>query len=291
MPPGIPNLTYPSPTYQTHSNYLSPEQNGATCVLLGSFISLDIISSASTRSAPILDIDHVQALNNLGITLERLMGCRNSVMALIFEISALDQWKKASQTARKLSVVDLAKRGAQIEDRLRQELTDHSSMSSSTKNLPLSSSSAASSSSSGNYSSMYWPPSHPEVSKAYALAAIIYLHVVISGPLPELPEIAGPVAEAIDLFHSTRDNPKLLRNMVWPLCVCGCLALGDEQQNFFGNLLESTSNLAGEFRLPVGTYFEAFKIMKQCWETRNTCPFDCDWASIMESNGCYVLLR
>jgi hypothetical protein len=65
-----------------------------TGVLLGSFISLDIIASASTQRAPFLNIDHAHALYNPCILFESIMGCSNSVMALIFEISSLDRWKE-----------------------------------------------------------------------------------------------------------------------------------------------------------------------------------------------------
>ncbi|KUL85495.1 hypothetical protein ZTR_06738 [Talaromyces verruculosus] len=197
-----------SETQRTKKNSLTPEQDGATCVLLGSFISLDILACASTRSTPFLEIDHFQALTQLGITIERMMGCQNSVMALIFEIIVLDKWKSELQATHKLSIVELAKRGLQIEQRLRQELANLSYTQSSSQP--------------SNHPSMIHPiPSHVIATKAYALAAIIYLHVVISGPYPDLPEIAGPVSDAIALFRSTQDNPKLLLNIIWPLCVTG----------------------------------------------------------------------
>jgi hypothetical protein len=265
-------------TQQTKKSSLTPEQDGATCVLLGSFISLDILACASTRSTPFLEIDHLQALNQLGITMERMMGCQNSVMALVFEITVLDKWKAKSQAIHKLSIVELAKRGLQIEQRLRQELANLSStqLSPQPSNHP---------------SVIYSIPSHIIATKAYALAAIIYLHVVISGPYPELPEIAGHVSDAIALFRSAQDNPKLLLNIIWPLCVTGCMAI-ESQQSFFRHLTASfAQRTSGESLPPTGTFFEAMNIIEQCWHTRKTVPFDCDWASIMDQSASYVLLR
>lgn len=269
-----------SDTQQKEGNSLTPEQDGATCVLLGSFISLDILACASTRSTPFLEIDHLQALSQLGITMERMMGCENPVMALIFEITELDKWKAESQATHKLSIVELAKRGLQIEQRLRQELADlNSTQASQPSNHP---------------SMIKSTPSHITATKAYALAAIIYLHVVISGPYPELPEIAGPVSDAISLLRSTQDNPKLLLNLIWPLCVSGCMAT-ESQQDFFRHLAASfAQKTMGDDEsslLPTGTFSEAIKIIEQCWHTRKTLPFDCDWASIMDQSACYVLLR
>lgn len=268
-----------SDAQQKEGNSLTPEQDGATCVLLGSFISLDILACASTRSTPFLEIDHLQALSQLGITMERMMGCKNPVMALIFEITELDKWKAESQATHKLSIVELAKRGLQIEQRLRQELADlNSTQSSQPSNHP---------------SMIKSTVSHIMATKAYALAAIIYLHVVISGPYPELPEIASPVSDAISLFRSTRDNPKLLLNLIWPLCVTGCMAT-ESHQDFFRHLAASFAQktVGGDTSLsPTGTFSEAMKIIEQCWHTRKTLPFDCDWASIMDQSACYVLLR
>ncbi|KAF7128707.1 hypothetical protein CNMCM5793_003558 [Aspergillus hiratsukae] len=240
-------LTKPKPAGSVYTNpphhieTLSPDDHCATGVLLGSFISLDIIASASTRRPPFLNIDHAQALRNPCISLESIMGCSNSVMALIFEISSLDRWKEESQAVRKLSIIDLAERGRQIEERLRQELKD---MDTGPSFL--------------NRSGVLSAPANPDVNRLFALSALIYLHVVISGAHPELPEIADAVSQVIAVFKGLWD-PRLLQSvLVWPFCVSGCLALG-EQQNFFRDLFsaaeitESTVEL--QYRLFSAVYF------------------------------------
>lgn len=101
---------------------LSHEVESAINFLLGFFISSDIITCVSTGSGPVLEINHLLALATLGINTESLIGCRNPVLALIFEISSLDRWKKETRNAGKLSIPDLAKHGGYIDKRLRQEL-------------------------------------------------------------------------------------------------------------------------------------------------------------------------
>lgn len=248
-----------------------PEGGCAINVLLGSFISFDILSSASTRSPPFLDIDHLQLLNTREIALESLNGCRNSVMAIILDISLLDQWKKEAQGAHKLSVVDLVKRGGQIQERLRQELA-------AIRDIPLTASSSC------NPSGGMRTPIHPEISKVFALSAVTYLHVVISGAYPELPEIAESVSETIAAFRSLKD-PKLLRSMVWPFCISGCLAL-EKQYDFFRDFVSR----AEITQWTSGTCFEAFQIMEQCWKARITTSESCDWATTMKKRGYHVLL-
>jgi hypothetical protein len=194
-------------------------------------------------------------------------------MALIFEISSLDRWKEESQAVRKLSIIDLAERGRHIEERLRQELVDMDTLPETGPSLL-------------NRSGVLSAPANPEVNRLFALSALIYLHVVISGAHPELPEIADAVSQAIAVFKGLWD-PRLLKSvLVWPFCVSGCLALG-EQQNFFRDLFSAAQITEST----VGTCFEAYKIMEKCWEARKSGPFNCDWVSIMKQGGYYVLLR
>lgn len=272
MPLTKPDSTSPDFT----SNYpqeisLHLEGDCAINVILGSFISFDIISSASTRSTPLLNINHLQVLEYLDISLESLIGCRNSVMALILEISLLEIWKKEAQRAHRLSIADLAKRGSQIQERLRQEIASIEDISSAGPSLC-------------NPSGIIPAPTHPEISKVFALSALTYLHVVISGAYPELAEIAESVSETIVAFKSLKD-PRLLRRVVWPFCISGCLAL-EKQHDFFRDLVSR----AEITQWTPGTCFEALQIMGECWKARTTSSESCDWVTAMKRRGSYVLL-
>ena len=238
------------------------EDDFVTGFLIGSFLSIDIISCASTRSSPVLELDHKFLLERAGIDLEALTGCRNWAMIFIFEISLLDKWKKEAEKAYKLSFVELTKRGGQIAAHLREKLADIDNNTSGI--VPASASS--------------------EITKIFGLSAMTYLYVVISGAYPELPEIMESVSKTIDAFQSLTD-PKLLRDLVWPFCISGCLAL-EGQQAIFRDLL-TTAEIT---QSTVGTCFEAFNIMEECWKARKTCLSNCDWVSAMDKRGHYVLL-
>jgi hypothetical protein len=250
---------------------LSSEDDCAVNFLLGSFIWFDMISSASTRSAPHLSINHLEALDTLEFSLESLVGCSNSIISLIFEISLLDSWKKEAQDAQKLSIVDLAKRGCRIKECLRQELAAIENVHSGGLSLYISSKAAR-------------QPTHPEISRIFALSAITYLHVVISGAYPELPEIKESVSETVAALKALKD-PGQLRSLVWPFCISGCLAL-EEHHGFFRDLV---------FRADVtprtpGTCLEAYHIMEECWKTKVTCSDGCDWTTAMNKRGRSVIL-
>ncbi|KAJ5550501.1 hypothetical protein N7535_001557 [Penicillium sp. DV-2018c] len=267
----LPPLTTPD------DSTLCPEVECAFKFVLGSFIAFDILSSASTRSNPTLNINHLQVLETFDLSLESHTGCRDSVMALILEITLLDKWKKEARSANKLSYVELVKRGDGIQSRLRQELATIEDKSHSWT-------------AGGGGSLLATPPpgtqtpTHPEISKVFILAAMTYLHVVISGPYPEVPEIAESVSETVLAFKSLKD-PRLLRSLVWPFCISGCMAQ-EKYYDFFRGLVSR----AGVTQHATGVCFEALQIMGECWKARVINSESCDWVTAMQRRGCYVFL-
>ena len=242
-----------------------------TEVLLGSFISFDILASASTRSRPILGLDHIRDLEIFGIDLAGLFGCTNDVMALILQIVLLDNWKKEAEVTRQLSMVELVKRGSKVEERLREKIEELESIA-TTEFVSLLDSDHARSA------------SQIEISRIFALSALTYLHVVMSGAHPQLPEIAENVSRTIVALQHLTD-PKLLRSLVWPFCVTGCLAQ-EEQHSLIRDLVSKAEITS----LTIGTCFKAFEIIQECWEVRRTCVYNSDWVFVMNKWGHNVLL-
>ncbi|KIN02836.1 hypothetical protein OIDMADRAFT_119171 [Oidiodendron maius Zn] len=234
--------------------------------LLGSFIFLDIISCASTRSSHFLELDHKLMLGLDSIQLENIMGCSNWVVTFIFEISLLDGWKRKAEKAQKLSAIELTKRGKQIDVGLRKRLADDD-------NRP----------SREHFSDGASPSTSIEITRIFALSAMTYLHVVISGAYPELPEIQESVSKTIHALQNLTD-PKWLRRLVWPFCVSGCLAL-DGQKSMFRDLLPA----AEITKSSIGTCPEAMKIIEECWEMRASLH-NCDWVCVMNKWGHHILL-
>jgi hypothetical protein len=243
------------------------EDDSVIKFLLGSFIWMDIISCASTRSSPFLDLNHKHMLERAGINLKNFNGCANNIMMLIFEIAQLDVWRKKADKTQTLSLKGLVQRGGEIEERLQNGLADLENMTHS--------------SISGGTSSR----SHhtAEITRVFALAAVTYLHVVVSGAHPELPEIRESVSRTIGAFKGLADA-KSLRHLAWPLCITGCLAL-EEEQGFFRELA-----VAAGLGMSSGTCVEALKIMEECWRMRKAGSSNCDWVSVMNTYGRYVLL-
>ena len=250
---------------------LLPGNDTVIKFLLGSLVSFDIIASASTRSDQFFHLDHKLVLERAGIRLEDLFGCSNWAMILIFEISWLDQWKKDAKKANKLSISELTKRGRKLEQRLQEKLANMEHFSSTGSSLVR------------PPGMMHLPPAI-EMTKVYALSAVTYLHVVVAGARPELPEIIESVSRTVVAFQNLTDA-RLLRNLVWPFCISGCLA-SEGQYEYFRELVSSVGVTQSAMR----TCLEALRLMEACWEGRKDCSDNFDWASIMNKRGSHVLL-
>ena len=245
----------------------------AVKVLLSTFIVFDILACASTRSTPSLELDHKVVLNALAMDLERLFGYATWLLVLLLEVVLLDNWKKEAEKDRKLSMVELVQRGAKIESLLQQKLRDLDAT------FPLGSHQLENS----GTTSTDFTATQTEITRIFALSVLTYLHVVVSGPYPNLPEITESVSKTIIAFERLSDV-KVIRYLVWPFCVSGCLAL-EGQQNFFRDLASRVKIINSTLR----TFPEAYKIIEECYETRKACSY-CDWASVVNEQGYDILL-
>ena len=115
--------------------------------------------------------------------------------------------------------------------------------------------------------------------KAWALAAQIYLAVVVSGWQPSNAEIRSSVSQILELLWNI-DHPSHLRALAWPLCVAGCMAEAGSQEQQFRSLLSGMDKLS-----MVGALSEAQKIMEKVWENRQILDPD-----IWDLTSCFRIL-
>lgn len=95
-------------------------------------------------------------------------------MLLILEASKLDDWKRECEKNRRLSVAELVRRGTKIETDINQGLAILDSHRPSQRQID---------------SSIATEAQILVVTECFALAALTYIHVVVSGPHPDLPEL------------------------------------------------------------------------------------------------------
>lgn len=186
------------------------------------------------------------------------MGCQNEVMLLIAKAVALDAWKKESKEQGKLSMVQLVSRATKVEDDL--------------KLVP------------AKISPNDCQPGHAstnlcginEVTRIFASSALIYLHGIVSGAQPELPEIQENVAKTITMFEHLSDR-QWLRSFVWPLCVTGMAPR--EQECFFRNLISGMGVESYMF----GSARNTMRMIENCWTKREVRAEIWDWETCMNS--------
>jgi hypothetical protein len=256
---------------EKHTDCLSSEYHAAAKFILGAFLWLDILACASTRSKPSLDLNHKLLLEGGNIHLDTVVGCENWVMVIIFNISTLDSWKMELERDGRLSIAELAKRGAYIEVSLRKRLAAISVYNpSQTKRSP----SVARLSRAASV----------EITKVYALTALTYLHVVISGAHPDLPEIADSVSSTITAFGALVEK-ELLLNLVWPFCVTSFLASENQQ-----GVIRAFISAEAMDRKSFGVFQTALKLIEECWRERKSGLTGHDWTYVMNSIGRPVLL-
>jgi C6 transcription factor Pro1 len=248
----------------------------------GVIIWLDILGSASTSLRPQYADICAAALGdaNSKVQLQHLMGCENWVMTIIREIAVLEDWKKGMVSDGVLNVRELVRRAGDIEQRLKigtARLTERLSQVS-------------------NRYGAYVKNSMDECSKdlvvsrithVFACAAQVYLNVVVSGPNPKLPEMCECVARTLNALNAL-PAAELIRNVVWPFCIAGCMATHDQEQNF--------RDLAFAAKIDehvFGTSWKAAEVMETCWIMRRSPETDqngTDWFTAMKKLGSHVLL-
>jgi hypothetical protein len=106
------------------------------------------------------------------VDMKTIMGCPNWVVKILNEISALQAWKASAEINRKLSIIELATRGGVIIHALNERVVqlDNTEQRNDTSDKV----------SEGDQGA------ERVTTLAFALAAMIYLHVVKSGPSPHL---------------------------------------------------------------------------------------------------------
>lgn len=120
------------------------------------------------------------------------------------------------------------------------------------------------------------------VSHIFALAALVLLHTIVSGPWPSLNEIREAVEKSIILLQRW---PKICsaRGIVWALCILGCTA-ETPNQAFFDELMTKLDRESGRF----GNIGTVLKLMKQYWDTSTESSES--WMHTAFQTGTCVLL-
>jgi hypothetical protein len=254
----------PSPWPKPHRQFHFPSSDQvAFRFIVSLLIADDIIASTSLGGKPRLYEYHASLLSVMPereapIDLGAVMGCQNWVMLHISEISALAVLKRqegdSEEVIRRYNLIEKALSNRLV--LLEAEEDESSALITSNEETVL-----------NLFRGWQREPSTPVsqyriVTRLWAHAAMIYLDVTLNGCNPTGAKVAQQVEHMIDLISHRLTTPALIRSIVWPFCVAGCLAV-PKQESFFRHQVE-TLQPSGLF----GTARKAIEIMESVWQRR-----------------------
>ncbi|KIM98595.1 hypothetical protein OIDMADRAFT_147066 [Oidiodendron maius Zn] len=249
----------------------------------------DIIASTVLQERPRLYEYHHSLLSSIDgtdppIDLETIVGCQNWVLLQIGEIAVLDAWKQQCKRAGNLDVMELVRRATAIKASLEAHLR---SLETDPVIVPNEGSSLL-----DVLTTDYWQQSKipasqsPLVTRVWAHAALVYLFVVVSGWQPASVDVRYHIGHIVELLTSQISPPELLRTMVWPFCVAGCLTELPQEADHLRGIVKALQPPS-----VFGTVHKALEIMENVWHNRIVGDVaSCDLATCFRSQGCLVLL-
>jgi hypothetical protein len=243
--------------------------------LMAVFTWIDITGAVSLGSSPFLAEHHERLLGGTDppLRLDKIGGIQNKVLISIGKIACLDAWKRTSQSNGTLSIIELARRATQLETELKQALDAF------TKDCTI--------------PPVYDRPGLPYltplsvysdyVTEFYSRSALTYLHVIVSGAYPELPEIRENICTTMEMLRRI-PHPLLPRSMWWPMLIIGSQAFEEDEQKLVRNTIAG----AGIHETSIGFGYNVLKILEECWKRRRMnepiAPIgDGYWGDVMTS--------
>jgi hypothetical protein len=237
----------------------------------------DILSCASTGLKPFTNPEWFDEDVFPHIRFDKLMGCENWVVRLIWEIATFAEWKTRLEAGGSVSMWEIVRRGSDIKRQLETGLLTSSGDASGITSMEVM---TANSEDSSQFLVR-------EITRIFANAALVYLEVVIFGPHPNLPEIRQGVSKTMAALDKLREKD-LVRNLLWPVCIAGCMATV-EYESYWRNLLSGVSQDQWSFGRPRNV----LKIIEECWLLRKCEPgavVAVDWMTAMRNLDMRVLL-
>lgn len=219
--------------------------------LLSHLVWFDIVSTLSSGDRFAFGVNHIHLLDCGLINIERVSGCHERVVIALCDIYTLRRWKQQAESCQKLSVFELATRAAAIHETLNNIVSQL-----------------------GDANSVDAQQANANLTHVYARAMIVYLHVVTSGPYPQLLDIRRAVIDLIEQLKVIA-GIKMLAHASWPLCVAACFADADERRLL--RHLVSAGDGAQETHFRLCT--EVLDVAQECHRIREVEGKACDWTA------------
>ncbi|KAI0822517.1 fungal-specific transcription factor domain-containing protein [Trametes gibbosa] len=250
------------------------------------------------------------------ISMLPVMGCENKIVLAIAEISNLAYWKENQLRRGTLSIPELVRRGADLEERLLAPSSPPPLLAPLQPGMygPHALQHHAAMYAQHQHQQHNGHQQHPHLPQGqggrpgdeiqqrrrltndiFRASAQVYLHTVLSGDYPMCPEIATAVTETIDaLGRIPMDAPtvhrSVVRSVVFGICISGCLTDDVRQRTFLLQMLEHQQHET------VGNVGEVRRLMEEVWRRRDperehgVRYKPVDWRRVMRDSNADLLL-
>jgi C6 transcription factor Pro1 len=197
-------------------------------------------------------------------------GCSSKILLAMAEAASLEEWKLQQKASNTLSVPQLVNRAGCILDLLE---TSRSS-SQALVEYPADAKDQTAAVWQGFFH-LSAQTSAASVSQAinecFSCAVRVYVHTIVSGPFPSVPEVAAAVESTIDALEtlnklrvSDKPHMPLERLAVFPIAMAGCHARNTSQREFFRTrLLELGPDAV------FGNLARTLELMEEVWRRRS----------------------
>lgn len=159
-----------------------------------------------------------------------VMGCDNLTFLAIAETSALAAWKDETQREGRMSLMELTKRGAEIEEKyLREDTHYHSQSTTGT---------SGSTTDEGDTVEKR----RRLTADVFCAAARLFVHTVLNEDNLACNEIVSGVEETVQALRRVPSKPESLlnsvvRSVIFPICLAGCMTDDVRNRLFLKDLL------------------------------------------------------
>lgn len=245
----------------THPDEASTTFSTTAQAFLGSvFVGFDALSSALFWDDK-EQCNHAAILHRWQASDTSFFGCKNWVVVTISQTNQLRRWKALMIEQESLSNALLVSRASQLQRYIATQLLEHGTDLQNCDEVEVDIATYIS-----------------------AQAAMIYLHVLMSGPHPDVPEIRYSVENCLPQIEKAVQLGTLPW-LAWSTCIIGCMAAKD-LRNVYEMSLERMDKLYGV----TSGYARALATMRECWRLRDADACPAHWASAMQSLGITSLL-
>ena len=248
-----------------------PEEVAIFAFLSGVTIWLDTVSCITSGDSPRLLLFHPHAVAcNSAIKLENIMGCQNCVVLQLAKIAALHDYKTQGLKGGCLDIAKFKDRAENIRQELHSVVTELSLVSLEVSSVP--------------HASPTDPPLHQDVyliTRIFALAASIYLHLIVYGYQLETPEVRSTIADAMMILRM-KMPVNLMNAIICPLYIVGSVAKREDEQ-FFRDTFSSAPVLDASLE----HRGRILPLLEEIWRTRDTTVTGWTWqdtARLSDSN-------